>query len=521
MRTSHIVVSIFLIFFLSLFVFQKINLTTADLGRHIENGELLVHADSVGIAREALLHTNFFSYTNPDFPFVNHHWGSGILLYVCYYLIGFGGLSLLYGGSLILAVLVLFYPFREKIPLWISGPIILFLIPLIAERTEVRPEGFSYLLLAIITALLYAYTTDSLQRKWLWAIPVIALFFVNMHIYFIFVPFIIGMFLLEALLRGDFGKSKWLGIILGISSFVLLVNPYGLGGVLYPFTIFNNYGYLVVENQSIKFLENYGLLNPNFLWWKVSTFFLAIGTIGTIWKYRKNIVKKFPTALVGVSITFAILSFLGIRHFTMYGLTLVPLFLTYAEILYKKPEDQNKTENHIVASFGICILLVIMIFIHFSSRLPWSSKWGFGLEPEINASAEFFKKENIKGPVFSNYDIGGYLIFHLYPNEKVFADNRPEAYPAAFFENEYKKMQLDDAAWKEELKKWNFNAIYFYYRDLTPWAQKFLITRISDPTWAPVYVDNYTLIFLRRNEQNENTIKKYELPKNIFNTTQP
>ena len=46
--------------------------------------------------------------------------------------------------------------------------------------------------------------------------------------------------------------------------------------------------------------------------------------------------------------------------------------------------------------------------------------------PEINASADFFKTENIKGSIFNNYDIGGYLIFNLFPNQKLFVDNRPE-----------------------------------------------------------------------------------------------
>ena len=129
--------------------------------------------------------------------------------------------------------------------------------------------------------------------------------------------------------------------------------------------------------------------------------------------------------------------------------------------------------------------------------------------------AEFFKTQNVTGPIFSNYDIGGYLIFNLYP-EKVFVDNRPEAYPARFFQDEYIPMQEDEKIWNEELQKWNFNVIYFQRNDLTPWAQQFLITRVRDPLWAPVYVDNYTIIFLRRNEKNSAIIKNYELPQSMF-----
>lgn len=197
---------------------------------------------------------------------------------------------------------------------------------------------------------------------------------------------------------------------------------------------------------------------------------------------------------------------------------LIPLFLYYAYILYTKPNEKEKMENHIITSIIISIIIFISITINYNSRLPWNSNWGIGLLPEINKSADFFKTQHIIGPIFSNYDIGGYLIFHLYPQEKVFIDNRPEAYPASFFQDEYIPMQNDEIIWDKELARWNFNAIYFARYDLTPWAQQFLITRITDPLWAPVFVDNYTIIFLRRNEKNTDIIKKYELPKDMFST---
>jgi hypothetical protein len=54
--------------------------------------------------------------------------------------------------------------------------------------------------------------------------------------------------------------------------------------------------------------------------------------------------------------------------------------------------------------------------------------------------------------------------------------------------------------------------------DYTPWAQNFLIHRVKDPLWAPVFVDNKTILFLQRNEENKEIIKKYEIPKEVFNT---
>lgn len=512
MKRTYIIASICICLMLSLFVFEKINLTTADLGRHIINGKLLLNAENSNIPRDAILHTNFFSYTNPDFPFINHHFGSGILFYLIFSIFGFVGLSLFYGGCIILSAIILFYLWRDNVPLLVSFPIMIFLVPLVASRTEVRPEALSYLFLTLVIAISYLYSTNQAPKKWLYFIPAISFLFVNTHIFFIFTPFVLGMFLLETLIRRDFAKSKVLAIILGFSTLALFLNPYGLSGVLYPFTVFNNYGYLIAENQSVAFLTRLSINNPNFLWWKITTGFMLSTAALVFFKHRN----KFPVALFGISFAFSILSFYAIRNFAIFGLTLVPLFLNYAFILYKKAETQDKKENQIAYSIAITIALMVFIAFHFSDRLPPKSAWGIGLLRDVNASAEFFEKENLHGPIFSNYDIGGYLIFHLYGREKVFVDNRPEAYPASFLQNEYIPMQENEALWGEELKKWNFNTIYFQRKDMTPWAQKFLVIRITDPLWAPVFVDDYNIIFLRRNEKNDAIIKKYELPKSMF-----
>jgi len=108
------------------------------------------------------------------------------------------------------------------------------------------------------------------------------------------------------------------------------------------------------------------------------------------------------------------------------------------------------------------------------------------------------------------------LIFYLYPKQKVFVDNRPEAYPSSFFKTEYVPMQENDNIWTSLSNKYGFNVIYFYRLDYTPWAQPFLISRIKDPVWAPVYVDDYALIMLKRNPTNESIIKSHELPKELF-----
>lgn len=103
--------------------------------------------------------------------------------------------------------------------------------------------------------------------------------------------------------------------------------------------------------------------------------------------------------------------------------------------------------------------------------------------------------------------------------KKFFVDNRPEAYPKEFFDKVYIPMQENNDRWKEMEQKYNFNTVFFYRHDLTPWAQTFLVNRITDSSWAPIYVDDFSIIFVKRNEINKELINKFELPKEMFTVT--
>src|SRR5262250_2834775 len=66
---------------------HKIELVPADVGRHIKNGEEFFRTLTV-------VSTNYYSYTYPDFPVVNHHWAAGAVFYVLWRVAGFEGVQL-------------------------------------------------------------------------------------------------------------------------------------------------------------------------------------------------------------------------------------------------------------------------------------------------------------------------------------------------------------------------------------------------------------------------------------------
>jgi len=506
-RTNKILtggILLLLLGYYALFLAHPINLVTADLGRHLKNGEELLKSHH-------LVENNFYSYTYPDFPTTNHHWGSGALFYLVWKAAGFAGLQAFF-IALSLASFGLFFWLAKKYGGILTATLLsLIAIPLLSERTEVRPEVLTYLFSGLFLWILYKFRDNQLSARWLWVLPVIEVLWVNSHIYFFMGFAITGAFMLEALLLRHREQLRKLSIIFIALAAATLVNPFFLKGAVAPFAIFQNYGYRLVENSSVWFLEKI-IYIPNILIFKILFSILILSFALVLLKNRKNLSLVNLFLAAGVSI----MGWFMLRNFVLFALFALPIAsMNFAPRLTSPtslPLVGRVREGGGKKEWLALGLTALVFFLALSGELraifpTLPSHYSLGLDPETAKAAEFFESKNISGPIFNNYDIGGYLIFYLYPRNQVFVDNRPEAYPADFFQNTYIPIQEDDTRWHEEARKNGFNAIFFSHRDVTPWGQTFLKNRLEDPDWAVAYLDEYSIIFVGRDSVNSGIIE--------------
>ncbi len=505
---------IFLIFWAGIFLSHKIDLTTADLGRHIRNGDILLNGSADD--RERILRTNFYSYTVPDQPFINHHWLSGVYYYLVQNAFGFVGQSAFYILFVLLSFVLFFDVARRKSNFWIGYATSIVVLPLVVKRAEVRPEVFTYFLTAVFFWLLSTRLDSKKFNKFLWTLPLLMVLWVNLHIGFVFGFLVLGAYGFEQFILYVRKKQNYFLRLLLISALCLFaasINPNFINGLLYPLKIFSNYGYLIVENQSIGFLENLNFVSgQHFLLYRIVLLILGICIVANGLKNWRKI--NMPFAIL--ALISSVMAYTGIRNFPLFALFAIPTISYHLYLL--RPKVMDIGTKQIIWTLSL-VIVFSALFLQNQSRIAQEDALGWGLLPGINKSTDFFKQNNIKGPIFNNYDTGGYLIYHLYP-EKVFVDNRPEAYTPDFFQKEYIQPQEDEKKFRELDKKYKFNAIFFSHRDYTPWAQTFLTRMVKDENWTPVYVDAYNIILLRINNQNNSLIEKYELPKERFKITE-
>lgn len=135
---------------------------------------------------------------------------------------------------------------------------------------------------------------------------------------------------------------------------------------------------------------------------------------------------------------------------------------------------------------------------------------------------EFLRGVHAKGNIFNDYDWGGYLIYGLSPEMKVFIDGRGLSLLA--FEKYTAVMRAapdsargGDPEWSKILDDFRIRIIFLPICNKQ--RERFLrINKIllEERQWVPVFIGkrNRDVIFARRGSENEELIKRYAIPKN-------
>ena len=299
----------FLLAFLSVYILS-ISYSTSfdlnqDLGRHLKLGEIILRSKTGP-------DTNLFSYTNPNFPFINHHWLSEVCFYALTSAFGVNSLLLLKIFLVIFALsIILSYSIKQS-GILSSLFSILILSPLLFDRQYIRPELFGYVIFCVF---LYIFLSYPKTKKYAWSIPVLMTLWVNLHISFVFGVLMIFLFILKLF----FEKKKKLKDFLPffISFPALFINPYGIQGGVYPFYIFRNYGYTIAENQTAFFLNS--LFFSPFI-----RYFFALTPI-VLFSFFVLLYKK-KVYLATLFAGFFFLSLWQIRHIPFFIYVAIPSF---------------------------------------------------------------------------------------------------------------------------------------------------------------------------------------------------
>ncbi|KUK79393.1 MAG: hypothetical protein XD95_0420 [Microgenomates bacterium 39_7] len=470
---------------------DPIRLTVVDLGRHIANGRELISGQT------QVLFQNHYSYSMPEQRFVNHHWFFGVIVYLLEQTLGLAGTQLFNILVLLITLILVLKMMEESSNPLISSSLGLIAVLFLSMRSEIRPESVGLLFAShTLWQLRQAMRNDRLSN-WLISLLVMQqLFWVNTHISFVFGIFLIGLAWASTTImkspESSASTQKKLGLLLIFSIIVSLLNPNFIQGFLEPFNILVDYGYSIVENQTLLFLWT-AINHSSFIW------FVALNLIFLpLFILNFNGLSWFERILAPIGL---VLGYQALRNVPLMVIFVMPTLAKLVWIQSKKLSSKisfdfspKLIKIFVAQLYALFILLVLTGTI--DPSVTFTNR-KLGAVVEEAQAAQFIKNHPNSGPIFNNYDLGSYLIYHLYPEHRVFVDNRPEAYGSDFFKKTYIPMQQDSQTWESISTQYNFKMIVFGVRDITPWAKQFMTSMSHNSDWSNVYEDQFVIIWVK------------------------
>jgi hypothetical protein len=446
--------------------------------------------------------TDIYSYTANGQPYPSYQmfWLMEIILYGLYRL---GGASLvIFIHSLLItsAYFIVFWISKQTSKSWrIAAFAVLFAAALGLNDWNVRPQGITFLLGSLYLLAIYNYQIKP-QWKWLVIFPLGMLVWVNSHGTFFIGLVLIGIWFSQILLdvlklRRDEKQTNVTkillspGISLGITVFVCLLNPRGLGIINYIKTLTNNSAVqnLVVEWAAPSFNTLMGTIF--LLGFVISAVILAISP------KRPNFF-QITTFLV-----FGILGLKTSRGSVWFGLVMAPILAEHLSLIvheYQKSKNiPVKFEGSKVLNITFLIVIVTMGFLSlpwFKSILPMpQAKAGLVSTETPILATEALLEKNPEGNLFNAISFGSYLIWAAYPQYQVFVDSRIELFPANIW-LDYLTISNAGDNWEALLQEYGVNTLM-----LSPVEQPGLVQAVqASEEWDLLYKDNSALIFTRK-----------------------
>ena len=414
------------------------------------------------------------------------------------------------------------------------------LVPLVIvlhSFTGERPQLFSFLFSFCLIFLLEGFRKTCYRRNehplparyglssktaiiaYLLPIPLLMLVWANLH-----GGFILGIAIILGYLLGEsskyflkrFGKTLSAGelklfVITGsVAIAATFINPNGFN-VIFFLTEFESglYKKMIIESMSPVFFLQAGFHDAYLIF-----YFLVLAA--TVLIMLLNI-KKLDLTDALITTGLVIISLSSSRYIPFFSPVAALMIARYGLSTFKRlPRSETLGIIKEKADLPLSILLTILFIVVINNSELFKSGIRANNYPE--GAAKFLKSNKIPGNMFNPYVWGGYLIWELYPDYKVFIDGRGLIGEVFFQEvkilQAYPKRFEGRPEWRDMLSAYNINWILTFSVDnfsgkLVPLVYALL----NDPEWHLIYMDNISLIFLRDLPENKDLIQRFGLPK--------
>lgn len=450
---------------------------------------------------------SMFSWTPADPNWRYGIWLGSSMLYVAYKLLGPAGLYVLQ-WLILIAIGFLYYRFirliGDSFDITHVMSLLLVFIALNLTAIYIKPELFTTLFFTL-AVFIYFYTKVTAKNLF-YVYPPLLFIWVNTH-----GGYLTGLIFISLVFAGEAADYfivkrnrldgrllKHLAIAVAASYVAVLFNPYGIDYHIGIIKSLLSQEVMSYATQVYAWIDmwRYVLPKDDFSFRFFNTGWALILMLASflglsLYLYIKKRFFDITAILLNV-----IFFYLGMKNARVT--IFLPLIWMFSMLYVLKKTDTRHFKKHFApAALVLTILMAGYIadvsFINLDDR----SWFGSNMKTDIPAKeVEFVKKNKLPGPIFNDYLIGGYLMWKLYPDYKVFIDPRYGPYWKEVGPDYFNLTQnLNPDNLKKFTEKYPFKTAILHMRE-----RNLIFLMLSSPDWRLLYLGRTAVVLIRKSE---------------------
>ena len=467
---------------------------------HLRVGEYI-------LSHGAIPHNDLFTFTVSDHAFIAHEWLSEVLMAVLTAVAGLPAVSVYFGVITWIGFVLLLASMR-RVNFLLAG-LALFLgvaaaNPIFGPRTQM--ETFTLVIALILLLRRYEDTGD---RRWLYPIPPAFILWVNLH-----AGFTIGLVFFATALAGRLvaigmarlggrptGPSpKPLAVTLALSALAVLVNP-------------NTYRIYVYAAQTQFSPAQQKLIvewfSPDFHDLHLLPFELMLLLFG----FLLALSARRPTVTDGLLLAGGtVLALHSVRHIALFVAVSTPILAELTQGLWEgwKGNLPAFQEPRVTPVMGVinAVVLLIVLAVTLYVTVPAAAS-GFRSKHITSdyptAAVDFLEPDLPPGNMFNQYGWGGYLVYRLWPREKVFVYGDAAVMGDPFL-SEWNSVELIRPGFRSTLARRGVAWV------IDPPNTPVLVALGETPEWVTVFSDAQATVIVHRTPATQDWLARHGHP---------
>lgn len=370
-----------------------------------------------------------------------------------------------------------------------------------------RPQVISFLFAAILVILLNRVREGGPLG---WSLPVLMLVWANTHGGFVVGDLILLCFAAGAVMqyRHDLPRLRHLLLWIAIGIGASLLNPNGalVFSELFNFTQSNLItGVSEYQSTWVRFQKGSWLVV--ILWLLIALYGVGVGLSRRIY---------WPELIFALFLAYFSAAYM--RNIGFFAVAMLPA------IGWHLQAGLSRRQWRIPSLVSVVLLVSCASYLLWLSHGFWQGRQGVGPVKSIypEKAITFLHESGLQGRMFNNYEYGGYLLWRLAPQIKVFIDGRGME-PHVF--DEWKALSMASMRkidghheYEVLLNKYAIDYVIQPIYDNDGHVQPLMKALLPKAEWVPIYLDTYVYILARMTPLNADAIATYRMDKKEFNT---